>query len=297
MTIPSPTMKTAPPSQSHPQGVGGGLRRDSAQPLYLQLASLLAQRIDAGEFPSGARLPTEPELMAAHGLSRVTVRQAIALLTRNGRVVARRGKGTFVVSPMMRHDIGALRGFYDALREQGIEPETELLEFLPAVGRADRALPEGLDLPVRLRRRYLVEGRPFAVVEAWLPAAAAAVGEARAARLTVYEIVEGFLGERVANADVSIRCQPAPRAIARELGLAAGGAVLVMERKSVSSAGRVLEFMRIHILPERYEFRLSVQGSLEIARAVHRIAAGTKNAAPASAASPDSQRNQARRPR
>ena len=71
MTIPSPTMKTAPPSQSHPQGVGGGLRRDSAQPLYLQLASLLAQRIDAGEFPSGARLPTEPELMAAHGLSRV----------------------------------------------------------------------------------------------------------------------------------------------------------------------------------------------------------------------------------
>ena len=109
--------------------------------------------------------------MAAHGLSRVTVRQAIALLTRNGRVVARRGKGTFVVSPMMRHDIGALRGFYDALREQGIEPQTELLEFSPAVGRTDRTLPEGLDLPVRLRRRYLIEGRPsrdYAVAKAFM---------------------------------------------------------------------------------------------------------------------------------
>ena len=67
--------------------------------------------------------------------------------------------------------------------------------------------------------------------------------------------------------------------IARELGLAAGGAVLVMERQSVSSAGRVLEFMRIHIVPERYEFRLSVQGSLEIARAVHRISGAQNNQA------------------
>jgi GntR family transcriptional regulator len=249
------------------------LMRNSAQPLYQQLASLLAQRIDAGDFSCGARLPTEPELMAAHGVSRITVRQAIALLSRNGRVVAKPGKGTFVVGPMMRHDLGALRGFYDALREQGLDPQTELLEFSPAGGRADRGLPEGLDLPVRLRRRYLLDGRPFALVEAWLPAAAGALGEVRAARLTVYEILEQFLGERVANADLSIRCQPATRAIAGELGLAAAGAVLVMERQSVSQAGRVLEFMRIHIVPERYEFRLRVPGPLEIANSVRRVTA------------------------
>lgn len=244
------------------------LSRLAAEPLYQQLASQLAQRIASGELAPGSRLPTEPELMAEHGVSRITVRQAIALLVRNGQVITRRGKGTFVSAPMMRHDLGALRGFYDALREQGLEPQTELLEFSPSAGRADPALPEGLDLPVRLRRLYSLDGQPFAVVEAWLPAGAASLGAGRAGRLTVYEIIERFLGERVAAADVAIRCEAAPPRIAAALRLPRGSAVLRMERRSATLAGRVLEFMRIHIVPERYEFRLRVPGPLEIANSV-----------------------------
>lgn len=246
------------------------LVRASAEPLYQQLAALLARQIDEGVYPEGGRLPTEPELMAHHGVSRVTVRQAIALLARNGRVKTMRGKGTFVAVAMLHHDLGVLRGFYDALRDQGIEPETQLLEFAPGAGRADRSLPEGVDLPVRLRRRYSLDGRPFALVVAWLPAKAAGLGEARVARLTVYEIVAQFLGERVASADVAIRCETAARPVARDLGLAAGSPVLVMERRSLSPAQRLLELMRIYIVPERYEFRLRVPGPLEIARALRR---------------------------
>lgn len=277
-----------PPNRSRrdPPGTGRAadpaLVRDSAEPLYQQLAALLARQIDEGVFPEGGRLPTEPELMTRHAVSRVTVRQAIALLARNGRVKTMRGKGTFVAAPVLHHDLGVLRGFYDALRDQGIEPETELLEFEPGAGRADRSLPEGMDLPVRLRRRYSLDGRPFALVTAWLPAKATALGEQRAARLTVYEILSQFLGERVASADVAIRCEMATRPIARELGLGAGSPVLVMERRSLSPAQRLLEFMRIHIVPERYEFRLRVPGPLEIARALRRtgqeVAAGTARA-------------------
>jgi len=258
----------------------GGLKRSSEDPLYLQLASILARQIAAGELVAGDRLPPEPQLMTQHGVSRITVRQALALLARNGQVVARRGKGTFVTRAVMRHDLGALRGFYDALREQGLEPQTELLEFAPAAGRADRGLPEGLDLPVRLRRRYLLEGRPFAVVEAWLPVGAASLGEARAAQLTVYEIVERFLGERVAAADLAIRCRPASPKIARELGLPKRSAVLVMERRSTTLSKRVLEFMRIHIVPERYEFRLRVPGPIGITSSVHKSDARLGGRAP-----------------
>lgn len=248
------------------------LTRDSAEPLYQQLAALLAQRMGDGEFAPGSRLPTEPELMAAYAVSRITVRQAIALLARHGRVVAKPGKGTFVMGPMMRHDLGALRGFYDALLEQGLDPQTELISFSASSGRSDRRLPEGLDLPVSLQRRYLLDGQPFALVEAWLPAAAASLGQERAARLTVYEIVQGFLGERIAGAEVSIRCQSAGPKIAQHLGLRSAAAVLVMERRSHTASGRSLEFMRIHIVPERYEFRLGVSGPLEIANALRPVA-------------------------
>lgn len=246
------------------------LARDSEKPLYQQIAERIAQQISSGRLFPGTRLPAEPQMMAAYRVSRVTVRQAIALLARNGQVVARRGKGTYVSSPMMQHDLGVLRGFHDALTEQGLDPQTELLEFSPSAGRSDAARPPGLDLPVRLKRRYLLEGRPFAIVEAWLPAAAASLGEASAARLTVYEIVGQFLGEKVAAADLAIRCEPAAPAIARELGLAKGSTVLVMERRSATHAGRVLEFMRIHIVPERYEFRLRLPGLLEIASSLRR---------------------------
>lgn len=268
--------------RNRPRSAPATLERDSEKPLYQQLAERVAQQISAGHFTPGMRLPAEPEMMAAFGVSRVTVRQAIALLARNGQVVARRGKGTYVTRPMLQHDLGVLRGFHDALTEQGLDPQTELLEFSASAGRSDPERPPGLDLPVRLRRRYLLEGRPFAIVEAWLPAAAARLGEASAARLTVYEIVGQFLGEKVAVADLAIRCEPVAPRIVRELGLAKGSAVLVMERRSATHAGRVLECMRIHIVPERYEFRLRLPGPLEIASSLRRsirVGSGTQQPA------------------
>jgi len=241
------------------------------EPLYVQIAGRLADDISSGRLGPGMRVPSETELMAAHGVSRVTVRQAVQLLSRNGQVVARRGKGTFVARPALQQDLGRLQGFQEALRSQGVEPQTQLLEFSASAGRIDRSLPEGLDLPVRLLRRYALDGRPFAVVEAFLLAQAAAVGERRARELTVYEILQQFLGLRIAKADVVIRCARSTPRIARELALDARDHILVMERTSRTGSGQPCEFMRIHIAPDSYAFRLGLPGPLEIARAVHPV--------------------------
>jgi GntR family transcriptional regulator len=250
------------------------LSRDSAEPLYLQIANRIAADISSGRLAPGAQVSSEAELMQMHGVSRITVRQALALLARNGQVVARSGKGTFVSRPAVHHDLDTLRGFQDALLRQGIEPRTELLEFSASGGRTDRSLPEGLNLPVRLRRLYRVDDQPFALVEAFLPAEAAGLGVTRARRLMVYDIVQQFLGLRIARADVVIRCaQPGPER-ARALGVPARTHVLLMERTSIATNGQPCEFMRIHIAPERYAFRLSLPGPLEIARALHPVPQG-----------------------
>lgn len=261
------------------------LDASSAEPLYLQIAQRLAADISSGQLPPGARVPSEAELMQMYGVSRVTVRQALLLLARNGQVVARRGKGTYVTRPALQQDLATLQGFQDALRSQGVEPQTELLEFSSSAGRVDPARPAHLDLPVRLRRRYCVDGEPFAVVEALLPAAAATLGPQRAGHLAVYDILQQFLGLRVARADVVVRCTRPGAPIARELGTDARSPVLLMERTSFSQSGSPCEFMRIHIVPERYAFRLSVPGPLEIARALHPVPrAGERRPAPAAAA-------------
>ena len=261
------------------------LERASEEPLYMQIANRVAVQISSGKLAPGMQVPSEAALMQMHSVSRITVRQALAVLTRNGQVVARRGKGTFVSRPPVLHDLDALRGFQEALLRQGIEPQMELLEFSASAGRTDRSLPAGLDLPVRLQRLYSVDGKPFAIVEAFLPSKAGALGAARAGRLMVYEIVQQFLGLRIARAEVVIRCAPPGLARGRLLGVAARTNVLIMERTSVATTGTPCEFMRIHIVPERYAFRLSLPGPIEIARALHPVSGGAV-AAPASTPRP-----------
>jgi GntR family transcriptional regulator len=247
--------------------MGTPLEAASHEPLYVQLAHRLAADISSGRLAPGQQLPTEADLMAGFGISRVTVRQAIQLLSRNGQVISRRGKGSFVARTPLQQDLSSLQGFYEALRRQGVEPQTELLEFSPSAGRVE-GLPQGLDLPVRLRRRYRIDGEAFAVVEAFLPAAAGALGAARAEHLTVYDIVQQFLGLAIGRADVAIECARPGAKVARELGLPPQGHVLLMQRTSYTVVGQPCEHMRIFIVPERYTFRMSVPGPMEIARAI-----------------------------
>lgn len=244
------------------------LMPSSAEPLYVQLAGRIAAEISAGMLPPGSKIPSEVELMATYAVSRITVRQAIQLLSRNGQVIPHRGKGTFVNRPSLQQDLSTLQGFQEALRSQGVEPETELLEFSEFAGRMDPQLTQGLDFPVRLRRRYCLKGTPFAVVEAYLPPEAASLGEARARQLAIYDIVQQYMGLRISHADVAIKCAKPSIQVAAELALPARTNILIMERTSYSGTGQPCEYMRINIVPERYTFRLSVPGPLEIARAL-----------------------------
>lgn len=245
-----------------------------AAPLYVQLSERLAQAISTGALAPGQQIPPEAELMHTFGISRVTVRQAIQLLVRNGQVESRRGKGSFVSRPSFQQDLSNLQGFQEALRQQGVEPQTELLEFSASLGRVDPTLPAGLKLPVRLRRRYCVDDEPFAVVEAYLPAEVAQLGEQRAARLAVYEILQQFLGIRIGRADVAIQCTRASAKVATALGLPPRSYVLVMHRTSYSSAGVPCEHMRISIVPDRYTFRMSASGPMQLASGVQPVATG-----------------------
>lgn len=73
---------------------------EAGQAQYRQLAADLRERIEAGEFRPGDRLPTNVELAEATGVTRVTVQQAIKLLKAEGVVETRRGGGTVVSQPL-----------------------------------------------------------------------------------------------------------------------------------------------------------------------------------------------------
>lgn len=70
--------------------------RASPVPFYFQLAELFEQEIASGRWPPGTRLPSEPDLCSHYGLSRTTVRQALARLEQRHLIDRLKGQGTFV---------------------------------------------------------------------------------------------------------------------------------------------------------------------------------------------------------
>ncbi len=75
------------------------LDRTSFVPLYYQLQEVLKEYIESGGWTTGDALPSEPELARHFGISRVVVRQALAILEDDRQIVRIRGRGTFVAPP------------------------------------------------------------------------------------------------------------------------------------------------------------------------------------------------------
>jgi DNA-binding GntR family transcriptional regulator len=73
--------------------------RASLEPPYAQVARGMRQRIVNGQYRAGDRLPSEAELCALYGVSRMTVRRAVTLLAQEGVVFTENGRGTFVRAP------------------------------------------------------------------------------------------------------------------------------------------------------------------------------------------------------
>lgn len=79
-----------------------------AQPKFLTIYNTLYEEIQMGKFPGGTALPTEKVLCERFGVSRMTLRQAIKLLTEDGVVESIRGKGHFVVSQHRDHSVSSM---------------------------------------------------------------------------------------------------------------------------------------------------------------------------------------------
>ncbi|MBR9839276.1 MAG: FadR family transcriptional regulator [Rhodobacteraceae bacterium] len=82
---------------------------------YLKIARELADQIDSGAYPVGARLPPERELAVTTGVSRTVLREAVLALEIRGYVEVRIGSGVFVLPESYRS--GAAQGDIEELRD------------------------------------------------------------------------------------------------------------------------------------------------------------------------------------
>ena len=229
------------PFEPVPQGHAG--------PLHAAIEADIEAAIASGELPVGARLPPERELAAMLGVSRMTVRQALGALERDGlvrRVVGRLG-GTFVADRKAEHRPARLEGLSAELRRQGLAAGTRVISATvrPAGRRTVSALGlDGRTPVVVVARLRLGDGEPLALERSSLPAGLFPGLEALDLSGSLYDTMRDGFGWAPARAVERLEPVAARPADARALGVRRGTPLMLVERIAYAADGTPLEFAR-----------------------------------------------------
>jgi GntR family transcriptional regulator len=222
---------------------------------YEQIADYLRGLV--GDAAPGDRLPSEAELCDRFDVSRMTARQAVQLVARDGLVERRRGAGTFVRAHPVPRDLGSPLSFSGSMRARGMTASSKTLRwgFVTPTDEERTALGLGPDAVAHLLERLrLADGTPMAIERVVMPSDLALVlheGFQDGSLHDAFRQVGRIPTE--AHAEVSAR-----RATPRErdlLGLPPSG-IIISERRTIYDQHEVaVERTETRYAAGRYSFR------------------------------------------
>jgi GntR family transcriptional regulator len=238
--------------------VQDGLIQDGVVPKHEQLRNRLTEL--AARLPAGAPLPGERQLCVEHGVSRITVREAIGQLVSEGVLVRVRGKGTFVAERVARSRLH-LASFSEEMRRMGLRPSTAVLSVVRTVPPAAtrRALElTGAEPAFHVRRLRLADDQPMSLDDAWYAAALVPDLDEQDLTGSLYTLLSDRYGCTIDRAEQTVRAAEADREVAGLLGLSSRQPLLAFDRVSFS-AGRPVEHARSWYRFDRYEVQMTVE--------------------------------------
>lgn len=216
-------------------------------PTAQRVRDLLTVQIQQGALRPGERLATERDLASQLGVSRSTVRQALAALEAAGEVrrVPGRGGGTFVHGRKVERDLSRVVGVPTLLRAQGMTSGSRILSTAIVVADEETTAALGLDpgaYVVDVIRIRLADGSPISLEHARLPAQ-------RFPKLlelplggSLYELLAEHYDTEPGEAEERIEVSPASEDEALILATEKGAPLLSIRRTTRDSTGKVFEY-------------------------------------------------------
>jgi GntR family transcriptional regulator len=228
-------------------------------PIYMQLAQTLRLQIVEGKILAGEALPSERDLCALMGASRVTVRKAIELLIEEGMLSRRQGSGTYV-TPRIQAPGSYLTSFSEDAEARGETTSTLWMEKKLGAASDEESrlleLPSGVQV-MRLSRVRMADGEPLAIENAIVPADM--IPEVSDLGHSLYRAL-AERGNRPISGQQKIRAALAGPTEAKLLGIEEGCEILRIERLTRRADGRPVELTRSAYRGERYEFVSELRG-------------------------------------
>lgn len=237
------------------------------RPRYLQIAEQLEQQINSGVLAVGSMLPTEQELQHQFGVSRVTIRKAMAVLVEADRLNRVRGSGTYVKAPQAEHNAFQLSGFVEEVSAQGKTPSSRLLHF--SVNEADERLMRKLQLSddqaqiYEITRLRLIDGEPEILERTYMPLHLFPDLSVEVMMHSKYHYIEQQKGLRISLSRQDVIPECASRDVAELLHIPERHPVLKVCSVSELEDGRPFEYTVHYFRVNQYRFRFVARRGLE----------------------------------
>ncbi len=238
------------------------IEHNGSTPMYQQLADKITEDIHSGVYAPGSKLPSENTLCREHQVSRITVRQALNLLSQKNLIMSVHGKGSFVKQPEIHHGLQKIVSFRKVLQEQGLEGYSRLRSFVDKEDSPEPAQQFGkyccvLELigyanhkPIVFYRSYLAQEMGKKML------AAANRAEAEGKAFSTYDLyVE--LRQPVIRIQQQLRAKNADAILSEVMHLPKGKAVLLLQSCYYGENDQLLEYKEAYYDSDIYSFQLN----------------------------------------
>jgi GntR family transcriptional regulator len=230
---------------------------------YLQVYTVLSQALAEGAIGAGEALPSEPSLVRQYGVSRTTVRRALARLAAERSIVRRRGSGTFARNKAAGRSatVRQIASILDDPRSLATNTTVRLLTFknTPTPDFLRREWPEFGATVLTVREVRYVEDEPVVLVTTYLPER---IGRELTPRRLGNDTVSAALdklGYRGSSAEQEASAVAADPFTAKHLDLGIAAPILNLKRLARDSKGRIIEYSNYLYRPDRYEIHTLIE--------------------------------------
>ncbi|PTQ56648.1 MAG: putative transcriptional regulator of N-Acetylglucosamine utilization, GntR family [Candidatus Carbobacillus altaicus] len=239
------------------------LNKDTPIPLYYQLKEKLTEAIMNGSWPVGTMIPSERELSEKYGISRMTVRQALGEMVKEGLLVRKKGKGSFVAEPKINQELIRLTSFSEDMRSRGLTPDSRVKSVY--LQEASPAIQNYLSLKadaqvIVVERIRLANEQPMAFETSHLPIARFPdlkhhVLDAK----SLYNLLEEHYHVTIKYARQTLEASLSDAVVSKILEIPHASPVLLITRVTYDSENRPFEYVKSIYRGDRYKFIVELE--------------------------------------
>jgi GntR family transcriptional regulator len=235
--------------------------RGSKEKLYVQIYAIILEKIESGEWPSGTRIPPEDELCRIYDVSKVTVREAVNELVREGYLKRQQGKGTFVLYSVSHLGLTMrTRLSEDDVHGEEVTVRKEVIE------RGVKEVPEEVktvlkaDAPIYyLRRKKIVNDvsydEQFFITLFLHPE----IGEEDVSAKALYELIEEKGAKKIFKVLQTMEITSVTKDAAPVLAMQEGSSALLISRIFISQDGNPIAYSMLVGGGRKNEFQMEFE--------------------------------------